>query len=135
MVPLKIVSNVSRFMPALYFNRNLADLSRGSNSLNSASVQINISPSCHTLECIAVLSRVNESIQEFVTCKPNILVLLIDALETLHKIQIFQQDRKDSKMQRWERTIEWEITEIYLPFKSHMKNLQKVFYSSIFCKA
>ena len=37
MVPLKIVSNVSRFKPELNLNRVLADLSRGSNSLNSAS--------------------------------------------------------------------------------------------------
>ena len=36
MVPLKIVSNVSRFKPALNLNRVLADLNRGSNSLNSA---------------------------------------------------------------------------------------------------
>ena len=35
MVPLKIVSNVSRFKPALNLNRVLADLNRGSNSLNS----------------------------------------------------------------------------------------------------
>ena len=38
MVPLKIVSNVSRFKPALNLNRVLADLNRGSNSLNSISV-------------------------------------------------------------------------------------------------
>ena len=37
MVPLKIVSNVSRFKPALNLNRVLADLNRGSNSLNSRS--------------------------------------------------------------------------------------------------
>ena len=37
MVPLKIVSNVSRFKPALNLNRVLADLNRGSNSLNSMS--------------------------------------------------------------------------------------------------
>jgi len=36
-VPLKIVSTVSRFKPALNLNRILADLNRGSNSLNSAS--------------------------------------------------------------------------------------------------
>ena len=35
MVPLKIVSNVSRFKPALNLNRVLADLNHGSNSLNS----------------------------------------------------------------------------------------------------
>ena len=35
--PLKIVSNVSRFKPALNLNRVLADLNRGSNSLNSIS--------------------------------------------------------------------------------------------------
>ena len=36
MVPLKIVSNVSRIKPALNLNRVLADLNRrGSNSLNS----------------------------------------------------------------------------------------------------
>ena len=40
MVPLKIVSNVSRFKPALNFNRVLADLSRYSNSLNSVSDQV-----------------------------------------------------------------------------------------------
>ena len=34
---LKIVSNVSRFKPALNLNRGLADLSRDLNSLNSAS--------------------------------------------------------------------------------------------------
>ena len=34
---IKIVSNVSRFKPALYLIRVLADLSRGSNSLNSDS--------------------------------------------------------------------------------------------------
>ena len=34
---LKIVSNVSRFKPALNLNRVLADLNRGSNSLNSIS--------------------------------------------------------------------------------------------------
>ena len=34
---LKIVSNVSRFKPALNLNRVLADLSRDSNSINSAS--------------------------------------------------------------------------------------------------
>ena len=38
LVPLKIVSNVSRFKPALNLNRVLADLNRGSNSLNSISV-------------------------------------------------------------------------------------------------
>ena len=38
LVPLKIVSNVSRFKPALNLNRILADLNRGSNSLNSNSV-------------------------------------------------------------------------------------------------
>ena len=37
MVPLKIVSNVSRFKPAFNLNRVLADLNRGSNSLNSIS--------------------------------------------------------------------------------------------------
>ena len=37
LVPLKIVSNVSRFKPSLNLNRVLADLSRSSNSLNSAS--------------------------------------------------------------------------------------------------
>ena len=37
MVPFKIVSNVSRFKPALNLNRGLADLNRGSNSLNSIS--------------------------------------------------------------------------------------------------
>ena len=37
MVPLKIVSNVSRFKPALNLTRVLADLNRGSNSLNSIS--------------------------------------------------------------------------------------------------
>ena len=31
---LKVVSNVSRFKPALNLNRVLADLNRGSNSLN-----------------------------------------------------------------------------------------------------
>jgi len=35
LVPLKIVSKVSRFKPALNLNRVLADLNRGSNSLNS----------------------------------------------------------------------------------------------------
>ena len=39
MVPLKIVLNVSRFKPALNLNRVLADLNRGSNSLNSISKQ------------------------------------------------------------------------------------------------
>jgi len=34
---IKIVSNVSRFKPALNLNRVLADLNRGSNSLNSIS--------------------------------------------------------------------------------------------------
>ena len=38
MVPLKIVSNISRFRPALNLNRVLADLNRGSISLNSISV-------------------------------------------------------------------------------------------------
>ena len=37
LVPLKIVSNVARFKPALNLNRILADLNRGSNSLNSNS--------------------------------------------------------------------------------------------------
>jgi len=37
LVPLKIVSIVSRFNPALDLNRVLADLNRGSNSLNSIS--------------------------------------------------------------------------------------------------
>ena len=37
MVPLKIVLNVSRFKPARNLNRVLADLNRGSNSLNSIS--------------------------------------------------------------------------------------------------
>ena len=40
MVPLKIVSNVSRFKPVLHLNRVLADLNRGLNSLNSISGQI-----------------------------------------------------------------------------------------------
>ena len=39
LVPLKIVSNVSRFRPALNLNLFLADLNRGSNSLNSISGQ------------------------------------------------------------------------------------------------
>ena len=42
LVPLKIVSNVSRFKPALILNRDFADLNRGSNSLNSISVYITI---------------------------------------------------------------------------------------------
>ena len=37
LVPLKIVSNVSRFKPALNLNRVLADLNGGLNSLNSTS--------------------------------------------------------------------------------------------------
>jgi len=37
LVPLKIVSNVSRLKPALNLNRVLADLNHGSNSLNSIS--------------------------------------------------------------------------------------------------
>ena len=37
LVPLKIVSNVSIFKPALNLNRVLADLNRGVNSLNSIS--------------------------------------------------------------------------------------------------
>ena len=41
MVPLKIVSNVSRFKPALNLSRVLADLNRGLNSLNSISVRSN----------------------------------------------------------------------------------------------
>ena len=41
MVPLKIVSNVSRFKPALNLNRVLADLNHGSNSLNSISGLLN----------------------------------------------------------------------------------------------
>jgi len=46
LVPLKIVSNVSRFKPALNLNRVLADLNRGSNSLNSISdLSISISQS------------------------------------------------------------------------------------------
>ena len=36
----KIVFNVSRFKPALSWNRFLADLRRGSNSLNSDSVSL-----------------------------------------------------------------------------------------------
>jgi len=39
LVPLKIVSNVSRLKPALNLNRVLADLNRGSNYLNSISGQ------------------------------------------------------------------------------------------------
>jgi len=38
LVPLKIASNVSRFKPALNLNRVLADLNRGSNSLNLNSI-------------------------------------------------------------------------------------------------
>ena len=34
---LEIISNVSRFKPAINLNRVLADLNRGSNSLNSIS--------------------------------------------------------------------------------------------------
>ena len=41
LVPLKIVFNVSRFKPALNWNLFLADLRRGSNSLNSDSVWSN----------------------------------------------------------------------------------------------
>ena len=41
MFHLKIVSNVSRFKPALHLNRVLADLNRGSNSLNSISDILN----------------------------------------------------------------------------------------------
>jgi len=37
LVPLKIISNFSRFKPVLNLNRVLADLNRGSNSLNSIS--------------------------------------------------------------------------------------------------
>ena len=40
LVPLKIVFNVLRFNPALNQNRYLADLRRGSNSLNSDSVKL-----------------------------------------------------------------------------------------------
>ena len=40
-VPLKIVFNVSRFKPALNWKRFLADLRRGSNSLNSGAVFVN----------------------------------------------------------------------------------------------
>ena len=43
LVPLKIASNVSRFKPALNLNRVLADLNRGSNSLNSISVTVKLS--------------------------------------------------------------------------------------------
>ena len=39
MVPLKIVLNFSRFYPPLNWNRFFADLSRGSNSLNSDTKQ------------------------------------------------------------------------------------------------
>jgi len=46
MVPLKIVSNVSRFKPAFNLNRVLADLNRGSNSLNSISDNTNTAD-CH----------------------------------------------------------------------------------------
>ena len=42
-VSLKIVSNVSRFKPALNLNRVLVDLSRDLNSLNSASVYTKLS--------------------------------------------------------------------------------------------
>jgi len=42
LVPLKIVSNVSRFKPALNLNRGLADLNHGSNSLNSISGLTNL---------------------------------------------------------------------------------------------
>jgi len=42
LVPLKIVSNVLKFKPAFNLNRVLADLSRGSNSLNSASDDVNL---------------------------------------------------------------------------------------------
>ena len=42
LVPLKIVSNGSRFKPALNLNRVLADLNRGLNSLNSTSDPQNI---------------------------------------------------------------------------------------------
>jgi hypothetical protein len=62
LVPLKIVSNVSRFKPALNLNRVLAELSRGSNSLNSASV-VNWSlpeiivpvPSCQNIFVVNVI--------------------------------------------------------------------------------
>jgi len=37
LVPLKIVSNVSRFRPVLSLNRVLADLNRASYSINSIS--------------------------------------------------------------------------------------------------
>ena len=53
LVPLKIVSNVSRFKPALNLNRVLADLNRGSNSLNSISgwfqcrIRLNIESCSH----------------------------------------------------------------------------------------
>ena len=44
---LKIVSNVSRFKPALNLNRVLVDLSRDINSLNSVSVCVILSnPPC-----------------------------------------------------------------------------------------
>ena len=41
-----VVSNVSRFNPALNLNRVLADLNRGSNSLNSISGEL------YTMYCI-----------------------------------------------------------------------------------
>ena len=48
--PLKIVSNVSRFKPALNLNRVLADLNRGSNSLNSISGRVSYLKSIYFCE-------------------------------------------------------------------------------------
>ena len=57
LVPLKIISNVSRFKPALNLNRILADLNRGSNSLDSISENINFLPFLLLLGGIQILNE------------------------------------------------------------------------------
>ena len=62
MVPLKIVSNVSRFKPALNLNRVLADLNRGSNSLNSISeiIHIRVTHNNESKDCLQ--AKVNNAL-------------------------------------------------------------------------
>ena len=77
MVPLKIVSNVSRFKPALNLNGVLADLNRRSNSLNSIS-GLNKDGSREKDEEISKLQAIiNSTIQE----KDEIIATLKDQLE------------------------------------------------------
>ena len=78
MVPLKIVSNSSRFKPALNLNRVLEDLNRGSGSLNSISSNYEMPDSQRYLLNIYLINNV-EDIVVFINSE--VLINDISAVE------------------------------------------------------